>query len=263
MAGGATLALQYPRLTLRLTGQTLEGDRQAVSQEAARLNLIEQLPPRGLGYNNMLANYAFLQFLQYFGDDVARVQHRTGYGLSARYFDVVITRDPRFDYSYIYLSTSVSMYAAEPSRAIALYGQGLKSLDPTKQPYAYTVWRRKAVDQLLFLGDAAGARQSYLMAADWADRATFGRNALPETEFVPGTQERFVSRLSRQSAEWLRDGRDLRQAQIAAWTLVVTSVVDQQSLKRAIAELDRLGMLVDLDEQGQIRVRPKISSQTS
>jgi hypothetical protein len=242
---------------MRISGQTPEGDRQVVAQEAARLNLIDQLPSRGLGYNNMLANYAFLQFLQYFGDDVARIEHRTGYGLSPRYFDVIVSRDPRFEYIYVYLSTSVSMYAAAPARAIALYDRGLQVLDPTKQPYAYTVWRRKAVDQLLFLGDAAGARRSYLMAAEWADRATFGQNALPETAFVPGTQERFVSRISRQSAEWLQDGRDLRQAQIAAWSMVLTSVVDQQSLKRAIAELNRLGMTVDLDERGELRVRPQ------
>lgn len=246
--GAITLSLQFPKLNQRLTGQNIEETRKAVRDEEARLKLIRQLPSRGFGFNNLIANFAFLQFLQYFGDDVARNNFQTGYGLSPLYFANIIDRDPRFATSYIYMSASVSMFAGVPSKAIAIYSQGLKSLNPDQQPSAYTVWRYKATDQLLFLGDAKGARESYLKAAEWADKASSSGKKLVEDPKISAES-------SRQSAQWLDENRDLTKAQIGAWSLVLQNATDKKTVEIIAQELDKLGMKIEIRNGAQAIVR--------
>ena len=235
------LSLQFPKLNQRLSGQTLEETRKSVRDEEARLKLIRQLPSRGLGFNNMIANFTFLQFLQYFGDDMARNNFQTGYSLSPLYFANIIDRDPRFLSSYLYMSSSVSMFAGLPKDAIDLSSKGLKSLNPDQQPSAYTVWRYKATDQLLFLGDGKGARDSYLQAAAWGDRASLSGKKLVE-------DPKLVAEFSRQSAKWLEEDRDLTKAQIAAWSMVLKNVVDKKTFQIIAQEVDKLGMKIEIKD---------------
>ncbi len=248
------LSLQFPKLNQRLSGQTLEDTRKGVREEEARLKLIKQLPSRGLGFNNMMANFMFLQFLQYFGDDVSRNTFQTGYSLSPRYFENIIDRDPRFFSSYLYISSSVSMFAGSPSEAIAIYTKGLRSLSPDKQASAYVVWRYKAIDQILFLGDAKGARESYLQAAAWAEQAKLTGKELETTLFA--------AQASRQSAEWLATDRDLSKAQIAAWSMVLRNAVDKKTVQIVAQELDKLGMKIEIKDGSPIVV-PKIEPSTN
>jgi hypothetical protein len=248
--GAIALTLQLPKLNQRLSGQTLEETRKAVSEEESRLKLIHQLPPRGLGFNNMIANFTFLQFLQYFGDDDSRNTLKTGYSLSPRYFENIIERDPRFISSYIYLSTSVSMFAGSPSEANSIYAKGLQSLDPQKQSQAYFVWRYKGIDQLLFLGDAKGARESYLKGAEWAEQTKPSDNNI---DALKRSVESF-----RESAKWLEGDRDLSQAQISAWSLVLQGAVDKKTVQIVAQELDKLGMKIEIKDDRPVVV-PKQS----
>ena len=249
--GAIALSLQLPKLNQRLSGQTLEETRKAVRDEESRLKLIRQLPPRGLGFNNMIANFTFLQFLQYFGDDDSRNTQQTGYSLSPRYFENIIERDPRFISSYIYLSTSVSLFAGAPREANSIYAKGLQSLDPQKQPKAYTVWRYKATDQLLFLGDAKGARESYLKGAEWADQSQYTDKAT--------TDPKSAAELFRQSAKALEEDRDLTQAQISAWSVVLQNAVDKKTVQIVAQELDKLGMKIEIKDDQPVIV-PKQSA---
>jgi tetratricopeptide (TPR) repeat protein len=245
------LSLQFPKLNQRLTGQTLEETRKAVREEEARLKVIRQLPSRGFGFNNMIANFTFLQFLQYFGDDISRNKFQTGYSLSPRYFENIIDRDPHFLSSYLYMSASVSMFAGVPSQAVNIYEKGLRSLNPDLQPTAYTVWRYKATDHLLFLGDAKGARESYLKAAEWADRVK------PTDKVVE--DPKLVAEFSRQSAKWLEEDRDLTKAQMGAWSLVLQNAVDKKTFQFVAQELDKLGMRIEIQNDRPVIV-PKNSS---
>jgi hypothetical protein len=76
------------------------------------------------GYNNIIANWVYLNFVQYFGDDEVRA--KTGYSLSPEYFEVILGRDPRFIPAYLSLSTSTSMYAGMPERSIKLTEKAFK-----------------------------------------------------------------------------------------------------------------------------------------
>jgi tetratricopeptide (TPR) repeat protein len=187
-----------------------------------------------------------LQFLQYFGDDNSRNAFQTGYSLSPRYFENIIDRDPRFISSYIYMSSSVSMYAGSPSEANEIYAKGLRSLDPHKQSTAYFIWRYKATDQLLFLGDAKGARESYLKAAEWADQSKPSDKDLESTKIAAES--------SRQSAKWLEADRDLSKAQISAWSVVLQNAVDQKTQQIVAQELDKLGMKIEVKDDQRVIV---------
>jgi hypothetical protein len=245
IAIGVVVALQIPKIAAERQEQTPESDQKLVRQEQARLNFLQKLPRSGFGYNNLIADLTFLNFLQYFGDDVAREDHKTGYGLSPEYFEVILKRDPRFIDAYTFASISVSVYAAQPEKAVALYEQGLPHMKPENQPYAYIGWRRKAIDELLFLNKPQAAIKSYLTAADWADRATFGENALPETQYV--------AERSRQTAAFLQANPDSKPARIAAWSEVLATAVDQKSFEIAVTELNKLGVGVRMTEDGTIQ----------
>lgn len=233
MAAALAVGLQVPRLQRKTGTESAADSRNWVAQEEIRLQALKLMPERGFGFRNMVANWTFLSFLQYFGDDVARDVHGTGYTLSGSYFDIIVRSDPRFVYSYLYLSTAVSMYTADPRRAIALYRQGLAFLDPTLQPLAFVVWRLRAIDELLFLGDGEAARQSFAQAAVWADIAA-ARAKDPE-EF------RLVARLSRQTAAFLAENPASLPARRGAWQSVLALARDRKTVERAVLELRALG----------------------
>ncbi|MGB7444685.1 MAG: hypothetical protein WA919_26760, partial [Coleofasciculaceae cyanobacterium] len=163
----AVVLLQLPQLqTLRNKTETPTASalQKELKLEKLRLNLLEKIP--AFGFDNLLSDWVFLNFLQYFGDNQARSQ--TGYALSPDYFQIIIDRDPRFLEAYLPLSTSISMYAAQPEKSVALMEKGLKSMSPQTPDKSYYVWRYKGIDELLFLGDGQAAQQSFAKAAEWA-----------------------------------------------------------------------------------------------
>jgi hypothetical protein len=201
-----------------------------------RLDLLKASPT--FGFDNLVADWTFLNFLQYFGDDAVR--NITGYTTSPEFFKVIVERDPRFYLPYIFLSTSTSIYAAQPEVSVGLMAQGLKSMTPTVPPQSAYVWRTKAMDELLFLGDAEAARQSYLKAAEWAEQS-------PD----PFTQQ--FADASRQSAQWLENNPLSRSARISAWTQVLNQAVDERTYKLAVQKIQALGGIIS-QENGQLRI---------
>lgn len=231
--GTAIAFLQLPQLQ-KLSNKTqlpprseLERDLQA---EKVRLALWQKLP--SFGYDNLIADWAFLNFLQYFGDTPVREQ--TDYTLSPDYFEVVIDRNPFFLEAYTFLSTSAALYAGLPERSVALMTEGVAALSPNL-PGAHYVWRNKAIDELLFLGDAKMAQRSFETAAQWADASG-------------DSESQNVAELSRQTAQFLATNPDSKTAQVAAWSMVLSTAPDDRTRKIAIGQIQQLG--------GQIVARP-------
>lgn len=237
--------IQSPRLQALLKNKqdiplaTLEKDIQA---EKLRLNLLKKTP--SFGYDNLMANWAYLNFLQYFGDDDIRA--KTGYSLSPDYFDVIIERDPRFLGVYISLSTSISLYAAMPEYSIKLMEKGLKSLQPHLPEKSYYVWRYKGIDELLFLGNAQAAQQSFTTAADWASKYT-------------DEESKYIAITSLRTANFLRTNPNSKYAQISTWGMILSNNIDDETRKRAISAIEKLGGKVITTPQGlnQIIFPPK------
>lgn len=211
--------------------------KREVKTEKARLNVIKSMP--SLGFNNLIADWAMLNFIQYFGDDEAR--DRTGYELNPQYFDIIVDRDPRFLEAYIFLSNSISIYAGQPEKTVALMEKGLKSLSPDMPPKYYYIWRYKGTDELLFLDKPKEAQRSFEMAAEWASRRSD-----PESQSVAG--------VSRRTAEFLSKNAGSKKGRVGAWSMVLQSAVDDRVRKLAIERIEALGGKVIVSPQGGVQI---------
>lgn len=210
-------------------------------QEERRLELqlavLEQLP--SLGFDNAIASWTFLQYLQYFGDEAAR--DATGCRLNFTYLDQVTQRDPRFFTAYTFVPGGVSYCQGEPLKSVELLDRGLESITPDIEDNVFALALLEALDRFLLLGDIPGAINAYEQAADLA----------AETD----TYADFAS-YYRQTAQWLRDNPDSLQARFIGWQEVYFNATDESVQERAIAELEDLGAQVIRQDDGAVEFRP-------
>jgi hypothetical protein len=236
--------LQFPRLQKVLrTNQTLSKEvlEKEVQAEQARLKLLKKIP--GFGYDNIISNWTYLSFLQYFGDDEARVQ--TGYHISPDYFEIILAKDPRFLTAYFSLSSSTSLFAGMPQRSIKIIERGLKSVNPWVPERSYYIWRYKGTDELLFLGNSQAAKQSFAKAADWANNHS-------------DEESKAIASISQQTATFLAKNPDSKYAQISTWAMVLNNRVDEKTQKKAIDAIEALGgEVIPSPEGNRIKFPPK------
>jgi tetratricopeptide (TPR) repeat protein len=191
------------------------------------------------GFDNLVADWYFIDFIQYFGDTDLRAQ--AGYGAAMEYFEAILDRNPRLLSAYFYLSSTGSTYVGQPEKSVSLMSKGLKSLTPKVPDRGYYIWRLKAVDELIFLGKVPEARKSMLKAAEWASQA-----ATPEGENV--------AKLSRGTANYLARNPNSKQAQFDAWNMVLGAAVDDIVVKRAIAGIRSTGGKVTISPDGKFKI---------
>jgi tetratricopeptide (TPR) repeat protein len=239
-AFAAIVYLQTPQLaSLKQQNKNISKAylRQQEADLKTQLSIAKTLPT--FGFDNMVADWHFIDFIQYFGDSELRSQ--AGYGAAMEYFDAMLDRDPRFLFAYFYLSSTASLYAGKPEKSVSLMDRGLKSLTPKVPDRGYYIWRLKGVDELLFLGKVPEARKSMLNAADWATQA-----ATPEGENV--------AKLSRGTAKYLARNPNSKQAQFDAWNMVLGAAVDDTVVKRAIEGIRSTGGKVTISSDGKFKI---------
>ncbi|NET73489.1 MAG: hypothetical protein F6K62_21890 [Sphaerospermopsis sp. SIO1G2] len=227
---------QYPRLQNLLSSKdsvSIETLRKEQEKHLLNLNLFKNIP--SFGFDNMIANWVFIDFLQYFGDN--EVRDRIGYAISPDFFEVILNRDPKFLEAYLNLSVSTSLYAGSPEKTIKIMDNNLKLLYPKVPDRAYYIWRYKGTDELLFLGDSQAARNSYLKAAEWASE-------------YDNEEGRNIVYLSQATAKFLAENPDSKKALVAGWTMVLQNQVDDKTRERAIREIENLGGKVEINQEG-------------
>lgn len=227
------LALQSQRLE-RMTSRQEVDYVQEEQFKKLTLDLQKKIP--AFGFDNLIADWNFLQYVQYFGDNPAREE--TGYGLVPDFFEIMVDRDPRFVPAYLQLSTASSVFAGRPDRTVILMDRVLDSISPTISPLAPYIWIYKGVDEILFLGNLKAARHSYQMAADWAQLQ--GEEAL-----VASTSS---------MAEFLATNPDSRQVQIAAWAQILFGAADPKTRQHAIQQIQALEAEVRVTPDGRIEI---------
>ncbi|NJN74904.1 MAG: hypothetical protein HC799_20065 [Limnothrix sp. RL_2_0] len=213
------------------------------------LTLLRYAP--SLGFRNVLANGVFLNFLQYFSDissDVSK-HNDVGQNLSPEFFEAIISLDPFYKEYYLFLSSSTTLYAAQPQKTIALMARGLEKMDPNLMHDSFYIWRYKGVDELLFLGDGQSAKHSFEKAAEWASRSDE-----PDSDLI--------EMASRRTAAFLAADPESRYAQIAAWSSVLSHALNDTIRKRAIERIEELGGSVDLQESDSVRIDSAHSHET-
>ncbi|TAF48803.1 MAG: hypothetical protein EAZ61_14980 [Oscillatoriales cyanobacterium] len=208
----------------------------AAQTEATQLTALRTSPT--LGFEALVADWTFLSYLQYFGDDEARAV--AGYDLAADYLDRVIELDPRFLFAYLFVSPGVSYYQGQPERAITLFDRGLAALSPQIHPNAFIVPKFKALDLFLLRGDVPGAIAAYQKTADWVEGTPFA-------DYRPGLE---------QTIAYLQANPDSLQAQYIGWSDVYTNAVDAVVRDRAATELRSLGAREVTLEDGSIGFAP-------
>jgi hypothetical protein len=135
------------------------------------------------------------------------------------------------------------MYAGMPEKSVALMEQGLKSMSPKTPPNSYYVWRYKAIDELLFLGNSQAARQSFEKAAEWA--STYSDE-----------ESKNIAAFSRKTAEFLSRNPNSKFAQVAAWTMVLSNTRDKRVEKIAISRIEAIGGKVVITPEGKVKIQP-------
>ncbi|WP_319423126.1 hypothetical protein [Pleurocapsa sp. FMAR1] len=195
-----------------------------LSQEQEQAKLIEfQKETPLLGFDNMAADWSYLNFVQYFGDRHAR--ETIGYKLVPNYFETISQLDPRFTQAYLRLSIANSMYAGYPEQTITLMEQVLASVEPDSEQAAL-LWTSKGLDELLFLGDKEAAIKSYKIAAKWAALEP----SIPDSLTIKDLETSLKS----------TDEIDLKEAQIRAWSSVLVYIKDNQRSQEIVAKINRL-----------------------
>jgi tetratricopeptide (TPR) repeat protein len=194
-----------------------------------------------LGFDNLQADWLYLDFVQYFGDTKAR--ENIGYKLVPEYFETITRIDPRFTTAYLNLALANSMYAGYPEKSIALMEEVLGSVDPASEKAAY-LWTSKGLDELLFMGDKQAAIKSYQMAAQWQSLANAKKpNDLTIKDLESALQD--------------TNEIELKQAQIRAWSTVLAYVRDQPRQREILAKIAHFQTEIAALEQNKVN-HPKV-----
>ncbi|NBD19018.1 MAG: hypothetical protein GVY04_23685 [Cyanobacteria bacterium] len=239
-ASGIT-GLQYPNLS---KNQQKKTDQEYLRQEqlkATNLSIINNLP--SFGFNNLVADWLFLQFIQYFGDTDARKV--TGYQLIPSYFQAIIEHDPRFESAYSTLSSPNTIFAGKPKLTVELLGESLEHLSAETSKKGYQLWVYKATDELLYLNDVPAAKSSYQKAIEWAEQSN-----------EPSSKG--IARYARRMLRFVESNPDTREGRIGAWTIILMTTGQEAVQKEAIKAIEELGGEVIKTPNGRIqKVRVK------
>ncbi|MBR8827883.1 MAG: hypothetical protein DSM107014_08275 [Gomphosphaeria aponina SAG 52.96 = DSM 107014] len=234
-----TGVISLQKLYINQINSQATGDYFKEEKELKTLVEIQKKMP-SFGFDNLIADWNFLQFIQYFGDTPGR--NKTGSSLISDYFEVVVKRDPRFVEALMILSPANSIYGGKPEKTVVFMDEALKHITPEIHPYASLIWSYKAVDELLFLGDGKAAQHSYEMAAAWA----LQRGDEIGKEMADRNLE---------TARFLADNPDSKKAQISSWALILSNAPDEQTRQRAIEEIRSLGGDILVTPSGGLQIK--------
>jgi hypothetical protein len=242
--GGMISQLQQANIQKMTTEKTKQIYQQQEQEASINLALLNKIP--SFGFDNLLADWIYLRFVQYMGDEEAR--EVTGYSLNPEYFQAVVERDPRFLSAYFMLSPATTLFAGSPDESVQLLEQGIEAVSPEKFPRAYFLWLYKGVDEMLFLGDIPAAIHSYEMAAQWAS-----------LQDNPEAQRR--ANKARKTAQFLKENPLSPEARVSAWGSILSRATDQATRELAIEKIRALGGEVTVTSEGRVQIQLPESSQ--
>lgn len=223
------IKLQLPYISDSEGEISAEEYQRLEEKESLQISLLEKLPD--FGYDNLVANLVYLNFIQYYGD--AQAREVTGYRLSPEYFKTIVAKDPRFITSYYIMEPATTLFAGEPKISHDLIVKGLETIQPT-QPLAHQLWIYKGILEILFLGDLKEAQKSYQMAAQWAK--------IENTE-----QSSIIAQVAEGTANFLATEPDNRKIAGSSWLTIALNARDEATKERALAEIEQLGGKVTVE----------------
>jgi hypothetical protein len=244
--GAGIVAVQNYSLN-KSEGKLSKEDYQALElSEGVQLDLLRRSP--AMGFDNIIADWVYLGFIQYFGDIPAR--EKTGYGLLPKQYQLLIEKDPLFTDALFKLDVATSLFGGQPKTSAEFLGQALAKIPKkfiTNIP-PYYLWRAKGNNELLFAGNVDGAKESYRQSIEWA-------------KAYDDNESRRIIAISENSLAFLGNSPDSREARIGAWVGVLANRPDKKTVERVIREIQSLGAKVTVEPNGNITVNPPEKSQ--
>lgn len=195
------------------------------SSEEITLDTLEKLP--NLGNRNLVADFLWLRFSQYFGDTQARA--KSGYGLSYKYLKAITDKDPHFANAYRIANLAIAYKMGRTDLAEALLIKGIRA-----NPDAYLLWQARGFLHFLYTGDIAKAVYSFRRNAGLA--VAVGGNRLQYWGNYWFAMSRYLE--VSKSNVWTR-----RQI----WMEVYTNASDAITKGLALAQLGKLGVFQSKD----------------
>jgi tetratricopeptide (TPR) repeat protein len=201
----------------------LDNYLQKEKEQQRLIDLQKNLP--SFGFDNLIADWTFLNFVQYFGDKPAR--DTIGYALVPEYFQAISDRDPRFSKAYLTLSSANSVYAGKPEETVVLMERVLQSISPETNEDIPILWSYKGMDELLFLGNTEAAKKSYERSVLFAQQQNTDLG-----------DKLAITNLK--TALFLSSAPDTKKAQIAAWSMILPNIQNYRHRQEIIEKINRL-----------------------
>jgi tetratricopeptide (TPR) repeat protein len=152
---GLIAALQWPRSDL-----SKRTDR--VLTAPPILPKAEAIKPFLFGMDNLVADWYWLQYVQYFGDGVAR--KKTNFDYCDDYLELITALDPKFVKAYAAASYAVAGMQDNPDKALQILARGIK-LNPATEG-SWELYRNYAGVAFLYKKDLPTAAKYFAKAAD-------------------------------------------------------------------------------------------------
>jgi tetratricopeptide (TPR) repeat protein len=215
----STALLAFPIFVMQSDVASL---RQSHQSESVDFVVVagESLP--SFGFRNIIADFYWLQFLQYYGDNKAR--SRSGYRFSYDYLKAITDRDPHFDTAYLFVNLAVTYQMGRPDLSEKLFLKGIAS-----NPNSYQIWQARGFLHFLYTGD--------LKKAAYA----FRRNAGLAVAQEGNAKQRWAN-------YWIGIAKaievpdiDTRYTRRKIWEEIYANTSDKQVKKMALVHLKPLG----------------------
>ena len=218
--------------------------KQQAQKATLNLQILSKIP--SFGFDNLLADWIFLRFIQYQGDRQAR--SITGYSLNPKYFKAIVERDRRFLSAYFLLSPATSLFAASPEVSVELIEKGAKKISPQQFSRAYYLWFDKGRYEVLFLRDIPEAIRSYEMAEKWA--------SFQETKEAKRRVED-----AKEMIKLLKEDPISKKVQVNAWESTLSYAPDQATRDLVINKIRQLGGEITVTSEGELKDKLPESSE--
>jgi tetratricopeptide (TPR) repeat protein len=199
--------------------------------EDIALDALAKLPD--FGNRDLVADFLWLRFIQYFGDSSVRA--KSGYGLSYKYLKTITDRDPHFDNAYRIANLAVAYRMGRTDLADALLAKGIQA-----NPKSYLIWQTRGFLHFLYTGNIPKAVYCFRRNAGIA--VAVGGNSQQHWGNYWFAMSKYLE--VSKSNDWTR-----RQI----WAEVYANSSDTSTQALALTQLAKLG--VSLNKDGRLFAR--------
>jgi len=191
-----------------------------------------------LGYDQLLADWYWLAFVQYIGDGDARAKDH--YAAADKYLDLIVGLDPGFIKAYWFASFIVGSEQQQPERAAKFIDRGIQA-----NPNNWFLPFIAGINQYLYAKNDVAAAKYYKMAAKFPDAPKWlGRQATILEARIPS----IIKEINIWDSVYHSDADQLvkekaRTRLITLWSQVYKSATTETIRNKARSALKDLGVI--------------------